>query len=57
MNLITLARASITIVWFALFVAIWISAWSRGRRDAYAAAAQLPLENSISTPTSNEVRT
>jgi cbb3-type cytochrome oxidase subunit 3 len=56
MTLITLARATITIVWFALFVAIWISAWSRSRRDVHAAAALLPLEESAPTLTTTEVR-
>jgi len=57
MSLITLARASITVLWFALFIAIWISTWSRRRRDAFAAAAQMPLEDSMSTANSKEVRT
>jgi cbb3-type cytochrome oxidase subunit 3 len=55
MSLITLTRATVTIVWFALFIAIWISAWSRSRRDAYAAAALLPLEESAPTSTRPEV--
>lgn len=57
MNLITLARASVTIAWFALFVAIWINAWSRGRRATYSAAAQLPLEESTVHPDCSEVHT
>ncbi len=56
MSLITLTRTTITIVWFALFIAIWISAWSRSRRDAHAAAALLPLEESAPTSTHTEVR-
>jgi cbb3-type cytochrome oxidase subunit 3 len=47
---VTLARVVITISWFALFVAIWISAWRRSRRDDYAALARLPLESSDCIP-------
>lgn len=56
MSLITLTRATITIVWFALFIAIWISAWSRSRRATHAAAALLPLEESAPACTPPEVR-
>ncbi len=56
MSLITLARAAITVAWFVLFVAIWVSAWSRGRRAVHAAAALLPLEDTVPACTHTEVR-
>lgn len=55
MNLITFMRATVTVVWFALFIAIWISAWSRNRRDVHAAAALLPLEESPPSSAGAEV--
>ena len=45
MTLLNLGRALVTIAWFALFAAIWISAWRPRRGDEYAASAQLPLED------------
>ncbi len=41
---LNLARGIITVVWFALFVALWIAAWSRKRHADFGAAALLPLE-------------
>ena len=56
MTAITLARAVITISWFALFVAISLSAWRRSRRDADEALARLPLESSECIPNRPEER-
>ena len=38
-------RGIVTVLWFALFVAIWIAAWSGKRHKDFAAAARLPLES------------
>jgi cbb3-type cytochrome oxidase subunit 3 len=57
MTSITLARAIITVAWFALFVAIWVSAWRGSRRDDYEALARLPLENSDGASDLPEQRT
>jgi len=52
---VNLARGIVTVLWFALFVAIWIAAWSRRRKADFAAAARLPLEPLDSTsPASKE---
>lgn len=45
MTWINLARAVITVVWFALFVGIWINAWRRARQDEFLSASRLPLES------------
>ena len=37
-------RGIVTVLWFALFVAICIAAWSRKRKADFDAAARLPLE-------------
>ena len=50
MTPITLARALVTIGWFALFVAISISAWRGRRHEEYADVARLPLEDSEHVP-------
>ena len=39
-----IVRGVLTVVWFLLFLALWITAWSRKRREEFAAAARLPLE-------------
>jgi cbb3-type cytochrome oxidase subunit 3 len=39
-------RSAVTVVWFVLFIALWIGAWSRRRRADYADAARLPFEPS-----------
>lgn len=41
---INLARGVITILWFSLFVAVSVTAWSHRRRAEFDAAARLPLE-------------
>ena len=38
-------RGLLTAILFTAFIALWIWAWSRGRRDDFAAAAQSPLED------------
>lgn len=42
---ISLVRSVITVVWFVTFVALWLWAWSGRRRQDFAAAANLPLED------------
>ncbi len=44
---LTLVRAVITVLWFALFLAIAASAWSRRERAKFEAAARLPLEDGV----------
>jgi len=52
---LNLARGIVTVLWFALFVAIWLAAWSRKRKREFAAAARLPLEPvEDSPPTTKE---
>jgi len=41
---IDLVRGVVTVAWFFLFIALWVSAWSRRRRAEYEAAARLPFE-------------
>lgn len=43
---INVVRSVITLLWFALFIAIAVTAWSKRRRDEYSAAARIPLEAS-----------
>ena len=38
-------RAVVTVTLFVLFVLLWISAWSKGRRAEYTAAALIPLQD------------
>jgi cytochrome c oxidase cbb3-type subunit 4 len=40
-----LVRGVLTAILFAAFVALWFWAWSSERRQDFAAAAQLPLED------------
>jgi cytochrome c oxidase cbb3-type subunit 4 len=40
-----IVRGLLTAVLLAAFIALWFWAWSRARRDDFAAAAQLPLED------------
>ena len=40
-----LVRGVLTAILFAAFVALWFWAWSGERRQDFAAAAQLPLED------------
>lgn len=42
---LNLIRAGVTVALFVLFVLLWLSAWSRGRRAEYAAAALMPLQD------------
>ena len=42
---INLVRGVITVLWFGLFVAISLSAWSARRREEFRRAALMPLEN------------
>ena len=39
-----LVRGLLTAILFAAFMALWYWAWSSGRRQDFAAAALLPLE-------------
>ena len=41
---INLARGIVTILWFALFIAIAVTAWSKRRSEEFAAAARMALE-------------
>jgi len=56
MSLITAARTLITVLWFALFVAMWVTVWYRWRHDSYPDIAHLPLERDDSIPTPHEER-
>jgi len=38
-------RGLITLAIFAAFIAMWIWAWSKNRKDDFEAAARLPLES------------
>jgi cytochrome c oxidase cbb3-type subunit 4 len=38
-------RGFLTLATFAAFIALWIWAWSKHRKDDFDAAAQLPLED------------
>lgn len=40
-----LVRGLLTAVLFAAFIAMWFWAWSSKRRQEFAVAAQLPLED------------
>jgi cytochrome c oxidase cbb3-type subunit 4 len=40
-----LVRGVLTAILFAAFVALWFWAWSAERREDFAAAARLPLED------------
>ena len=40
-----LVRGLLTAILFAAFIALWFWAWSGKRRQDFAAAAQLPLED------------
>lgn len=40
-----LVRGLLTAILFAAFIALWFWAWSSERRQDFAAAAQLPLED------------
>ena len=42
---LSFVRGIVTVLWFALFIAICIHAWSRRRKSDYAAAARLPLDS------------
>ena len=39
-----LVRGLLTAILFAAFIALWFWAWSSGRRQDFASAARLPLE-------------
>jgi cytochrome c oxidase cbb3-type subunit 4 len=39
-----LLRGMLTAILFAAFIALWVWTWSSKRRQDFAAAAQLPLE-------------
>jgi cbb3-type cytochrome oxidase subunit 3 len=41
---INLARGIVTILWFALFIAIAVTAWSRRRSEEFEAASRMALE-------------
>jgi len=41
---INLARTIITVLWFALFIAIAVTAWSKRRSEEFEAAARMPLD-------------
>jgi len=38
-------RGVLTAILFAAFIALWVWTWSSNRRQEFAAAAQLPLED------------
>lgn len=38
-------RSLVTVILFAAFVSLWLWAWRTARRDDFAAAARLPLED------------
>ena len=42
---INLARGIVTILWFALFIAIAVSAWSKRRSAEFEAAARMALDS------------
>ena len=41
---VNVARGIVTILWFALFIAIAVTAWSKRRRAEYEAAARMALD-------------
>ena len=41
---ITIMRVSVTLISFAFFIGIWIWAYSRGNKERFEEAAQLPFE-------------
>lgn len=50
---IGLARGIVTVVWFLIFIAVCCWAWSGRRRQDFAAAARLPLEDAADAPARN----
>jgi len=42
---IGMVRGLLTLATFAAFIALWIWAWSKHRKDDFEQAARLPLEN------------
>ena len=40
---LTLIRGAVTVALFVLFVLMWVTAWSKRRREEFAQAARLPL--------------
>jgi cbb3-type cytochrome oxidase subunit 3 len=51
-----IVRGVITVVWLLLFIALWLSAWSKGRRKEFEAAALLPFDASDPLPEREERR-
>ena len=53
---INLARGIVTILWFALFIAIAVSTWSKRRSKEFEAAARMALEpcDSAAAPSSGK---
>jgi len=51
-----IVRGVITVVWLLLFVALWVSAWSKSRRKEFEAAALLPFDASEPRPQHEEPR-
>ena len=49
-----IVRGVITVVWLLLFVALWVSAWSKGRHKEFEAAARLPFDASDPLPERGE---
>jgi cbb3-type cytochrome oxidase subunit 3 len=47
---INLARGIVTILWFALFVAIAVTAWSKRRSEEFEAAARMALDPQDTAP-------
>jgi cbb3-type cytochrome oxidase subunit 3 len=43
----TIFRSLITVSLFIFFIALWFWAWRTERRDAFAEAARLPLEDDM----------
>lgn len=44
-SILIVIRSAITVVLFAAFIGLWAWAWSRRRKDDFAAAARLPLQD------------
>jgi cytochrome c oxidase cbb3-type subunit 4 len=42
---IGMIRGLLTLATFAAFIALWVWAWSKQRKDDFEAAARLPLES------------
>lgn len=43
-------RGLLTVALMVLFIGLWFRSWSRGRRDDYREAEQLPLQDDTRPP-------